>query len=159
MQNVCTFEFAAIGNAVQPAERAVHYRAAEMDFNARRPRRTVLQFTRRSHRHHAAMVHDSHAVAETLSFFDVMSGQKNRLFFALQLFEDVVDFAAHLRIETRRGLIEENHAGIVDERKGQSKTLLLPTGEMIVGFVALFLELKSGEQFFRIAWIPVEARE
>ena len=53
------------------------------------------------------MIHNCDAVTKFFRFFDVMSGEDDGFFLALQLFNDVVDFAAHLRIEAGRRLIEK----------------------------------------------------
>ena len=69
---------------------------------------------------------------------------------ALQLFDDVVNFAAHLRIEAGGRLIEEYDLGIVDQRHRQRQALLLAAGKMAVEGVALFFELEAREQLVRV---------
>jgi hypothetical protein len=63
--------------------------------------------------------------------------------FLTQLFDDVVDFAADLRVETGGGLVKEKHAGIIDQRHGEGQALLLSAGELAVVGVALFFEAKT----------------
>ena len=66
-----------------------------------------FQFARRALRDDFAVVHDGDAIAEALGFFDIVRGHDNGFFFAAQLFDDVVNFAAHLRIEAGGRLVEE----------------------------------------------------
>ena len=89
------------------------------------------------------MVNDSDAIAEALGFFDVMSGHYDGFLFTAELFDDVINFAAHLRIEAGGGLIEEKHFGIVDQRHRQSEALFLASGELAVKGIALFFAARS----------------
>ena len=66
----------------------------------------------------SAMVDDGDAIAEALGLFDVVRGEDDRFLVALELFNDVVDFASDLRIEAGGGFIEEDNFGVVDERDG-----------------------------------------
>lgn len=42
-----------------------------------------------------------------------------------QLEEEVVEFGGMLRVEVARGLIGQHHGGMIDQRTGHGKTLLL----------------------------------
>src|ERR1700732_3980733 len=86
-----------------------------------------------------------------------MSGHYNGFLFAAKFFDDVINFAAYLRIEACGRLIEEKHFRIVDQRHGQSETLFLAARQLVVKGIALFLQPETLEQFFRIAVTAVEA--
>src|SRR5213078_3875749 len=76
-----------------------------------------------------------------------MRGQKDRLFVAAQLFNDVVDFAPDLRIQARGGFVEKANAGVVDQRHSERQALLLPAGELAVEGIFLVIESEALEQF------------
>ena len=95
------------------------------------------------------MIDDGYAIAEVLGFFDVVRGHDDGFLLALELFDDVVDFAADLRIESGGWLVEEEHAGIVDECHGEGEALFLAAGELAVEGVAFFLETETLEQALR----------
>ncbi len=88
-----------------------------------------------------------------------MRGQQDRLLAALELLDDVVDFAAHLRIEAGGRLVEKYDLRIVHQRHGQRQALLLAAGEMAVERVALFFELESAQQVVRVRALAIELRE
>ncbi len=98
-----------------------------------------------------AVVDDGHAIAKALGFLDVVRGHDDGFFLAAQFFDDVVDFAADLRVEAGGGLVEEEHSGVVDERHGQGEALFLAAGELAVKGVALFFEAEALEEFFGTA--------
>src|ERR1700674_5993606 len=105
------------------------------------------------------MVNNRHSVAEAFRLFNVMRGHDNGFPVAAQLFDDVVNLPANLRIEAGGRLIEKQDFWFVDERHGESEALLLPAGKLVVKCVALFLETKAFEQLFGIAAPFIEAGE
>ena len=92
-----------------------------------------------------AVIDDGDAVTEAFGFFDVVCGEDYRFFVALELFDDVVNFAADLRVEAGGGFVEENDPGIVDERDSKSQALFLAAGQLGVESVALFFEAEALE--------------
>ena len=68
-----------------------------------------------------------------------------------------IDFAAHLRIEPGRGLVEKEHARLVHQRHGQGQALFLAAGELRVEGIALLLQSESLEQGGGIAAALIEA--
>ena len=69
-----------------------------------------FEFARRAEGDDLAVIDDGDAIAKAFGFFDVVRGHDDRLLFAAKLFDDVVDFAADLRVEAGGGLVEEEHA-------------------------------------------------
>src|SRR5262249_5092614 len=120
-------------------------------FDARVAAGALLEFPRRTQSDDLAMVHNGDAVAETLSFFDIVRGHQNGFSITAELFDDVVDFATHLGGETSGRLVEKENARIIDQRHGQGETLLLATGELAVKGIALFFQAKTLEEFLGIA--------
>ena len=89
------------------------------------------------------MIDDSYAVAEAFRFFDVMRGHDDGFLFALEFFDNVVNFAAHLGVETGGGLVEEQHLRIVYQRQGQGQALFLSARELAVEGVTFFLQAEA----------------
>ena len=116
----------------------------------------MLQFARRAHGDHFAVVDDGHAIAEPLGFFDVVRGEQDGFLALLELLDDVVDFAAHLRVEAGGRLVEENDLGIVHQRHGQRQALFLPAGKLAVERVALFFELKALQKLVGVGVVAIE---
>ena len=102
------------------------------------------------------MVDDGDAVAEALGFFNIVGGQQDGFLFATQFFDDVVNFAANLRVEAGRGFVEKHDFRIVDQRHGQGEALLLAAGKFFVEGVAFFFELKPFQQAVGAGAVPVE---
>src|SRR6267154_3994888 len=105
------------------------------------------------------MIDDGDTVAEAFGFFDVVRGHKNSFFLAAQLFDDVIDFAAHLRIQASGWLVQKKHAWVVYQRHGERQALLLSARKLAVEGVALFLQAKTLEQFLGIAAALVKSGE
>src|SRR5882757_7095950 len=105
------------------------------------------------------MVDDGDTVAEAFGLFDVVRGHEDRFFLAAQLFDDVVDFAADLRVQAGRWFVQEKHAWIVYQRHGEREALLLSPGKLAVERVALFLQAETFEQLLGIAAALVESSE
>ena len=78
---------------------------------------------------------------------------------ALELLDDVVNFAAHLRIEAGGRLVEEDDLGIVDQRHGQRQALLLPAGKLAVEGRALFFQLEALQEFVGVGMVAIEVGE
>ena len=60
--------------------------------------RCLVQFARRADGYDFSMVHDGHTVAKFFRFLDVMGGDQNGFLFFFQFFNNIVNFAAYLRI-------------------------------------------------------------
>ena len=56
-----------------------------------------------------AVVHDGHPFAQPVRFLHVVRGQQDRLAVPVQLAEQVPQGEPALRVQPRRGLIEEQH--------------------------------------------------
>jgi hypothetical protein len=106
-----------------------------------------------------SVVHDRDAVAELLGFLDVVGREQDGLLFLLEFLDNVVDFAADLRVESGRRFIEKHDARIVHQRHGQRQALLLAAGELGVERIFLFFESESREQLGRAPAAGVEAAE
>ena len=78
---------------------------------------------------------------------------------ALQFLDDVVNLAAHLRVEAGGGLVEKHYLRIVHQRHGESQALFLSAGKLAVESVAFFLELEAFEESSVFGVVAVEFRE
>src|SRR5205814_10557591 len=90
-----------------------------------------------------AVVADGDAVAEALGFFDIVRSEHDGFLVALELFDDVVNFAANLRVKAGSGFVEENDFGIVDEGDRESEALFLAAGELGIESVAFLFDAKA----------------
>ena len=140
VQNVSAVDFARVND---PFERfqfvPMSIGLRQTDFHACGVGGSFLEFARSAESNELAVIDDAYPVAQALGLFDVMRGKYDRLFLALQLFDDVVNLAAHLRVESRRGFIEEKNFGIVDKGHGQGQTLFLSARKLAVEGVSLSL--------------------
>ena len=71
------------------------------------------------------MVHDGQAVAERLGLFHVVRREDHGAPLALHPADHLPEGAPGLRVEARRGLVEEDELGIVHERQRHGQALLL----------------------------------
>ena len=106
-----------------------------------------------------AVIHDGHAVAEPFGFVHVMGGQQNGAARQLELFDQLPELAAGLRVEAGGGLVEEQKIGIAHQRAGQRQPLFLPAGKAAHARFALLLELHQRDDFGRCRPVPEEAAE
>ena len=159
LEDISAVEGAAIGDAFELLERVEGFFLGDADFDAGGVGGGLLEFGGRAGGDDLAVVDDGDAVAEALGFFDVVSGEDDGFLFATKLFDDVVDFAADLRVEAGGGLIEEEDFGVVDEGHGEGEALFLAAGQLGVEGVALFVEAEALEELFGVAMAVVEAGE
>jgi hypothetical protein len=66
-----------------------------------------------------------------------------------QRHHDVEDLVDHLRVEGRRGFVEQHDSGFHRQRPGDCDALLLPTGQLRGVLVALFGDADALEQLHR----------
>jgi len=92
------------------------------------------------------VVHDRHAIRETLGFFHIVCRQEDRAAGALELVDEIPELPAGLRIEPRRRFVEEQEVRIADERAREREALLLSPGEYSDPRVPLFLKLNQPDQ-------------
>jgi len=159
VENVGAVERAAVGDAFEIFQGGVGFRFGEADFDARFVAGGLLQFERRAFADDFSVVDDGDAVAKALGFFDVVGGEDDGFLVALELFDDVVNFAADLWVEAGGGFVEENDFGIVDERDGESEALLLAAGKLGVESIAFFFEPETLDKFFRFAVALIKTGE
>ena len=81
-----------------------------------------------------------------LRLVHVVRGQQDRLALLLEAAQQVPDLTARLRIESGRGLVQKQKVRFADQGAGQSKPLLLPTGQFAVPRRAFSLESDAGDQ-------------
>ena len=67
-----------------------------------------------------------------------MCSQQDRLPAPFELLDNVVNFAAYLRIEAGGRLIQKDNLRIVHQSHGKRQSLLLPSREMAVERAAFF---------------------
>ena len=75
----------------------------------------VFELVARPLRDHAAVVDDGDLVRELIRFFEVLRRQQDRRALAAQVTDDLPDLVATPRIETRRRLVEEEHARLREQ--------------------------------------------
>ena|SRR5450432_1984203 len=119
----------------------------------------MFQLARRAGGDDAALIDDGHAVAEAFGFLDVMGGDQYGFLVALEFFDDVVDFTAHLRVQARGGLVEENDLRITYQSHGQGEALFLAAGQLAVESIAFFFELETLQERVGIGAIGVKVGE
>src|SRR5207247_5588051 len=96
------------------------------------------------------MVHDAYPMAEAFRFFHVVRREHRRLPRVAELRDDVPEAAPRLRIEARRGLVEEHHLRVVYQGEGDREPLLLPPGQFLRPFVRLLLEVDERQEL--VGW-------
>src|SRR5271163_1098043 len=88
-----------------------------------------------------------------------MRSHDDGFFVALELFDDVVDFAADLRVEAGSRFVKKENFGIVDEGHSEGQPLFLAARKLAVKGIALFFEPETFQKIFRIAAAFVKAGE
>src|SRR6185312_223626 len=99
------------------------------------------ELARRAERDHLSMIHDRDAVAEPFGLIHIVSGEDDRSTLGAELFDEVPELSACLRVESGRGLIEEQQLGVANEGGRACKTLLLSTRRSAVAAALLFSAL------------------
>src|SRR5580698_641908 len=94
MNHAGSVDHARVGHTVKRLQNAIRLRLREADFDARGAAGMRLQITGRAEGDDLAVIDDGYTVAEAFGFLDVVGGHYQRFLFALELFNDVVDFAA-----------------------------------------------------------------
>src|SRR5712692_10165868 len=97
------------------------------------------------------MIDDGDPVAEALGFFNVVRGHENGFLLAAQFLDDVVNLAAHLRIEPGGWFVEEDDLRIVDQGHSPGEALFLAARKLIVKGVAFLFEPEAPKQFLWFA--------
>src|SRR5208282_1182465 len=159
MQHIRPVEFAAIRHAVQFRQQTVGKRPRQAHLDTGGSGGALLQLARRSQSDHFSGVDNSDAVAKAFRLFNVMRRQQDRLLLPPHLLDDVVNFAAHLRVKTGRRLIEKNHLRIIHQRHRQREPLLLAAGKLAVESAAFLVELEALQQVIRIGALAIEVRK
>ena len=104
------------------------------------------ELTRSPSRYDLTVVHDRHAIRETLGFFHVVCRQEDRAPGPLELVDEIPELPAGLRIESGRRFVEEQEVWIADKRAREREPLLLSPGEHADPRVTLFLKLNQPDQ-------------
>ena len=84
------------------------------------------------------VVHNRQAVAQQLSLVHIMRCQHDGNTLIADLFDQIPEIAASLRIQPSGRLVEEQHRRIVNQRRRDGEALLLPARELLdvaFGFV------------------------
>src|SRR6266404_2731609 len=124
VQHIHIIQLPRVHHSIQILQHAVQRRFRQPYLNPRRIRRTFLQLTRRPGCNHFSVIHNRHAIAKLLRFFNVVRRQHDRFLLALQLLNNVVNFPPHLWIQSRRRLIQKQHPGIIHQRHRQGQPLV-----------------------------------
>ena len=104
------------------------------------------------------MVDDGDLVRELIRFFEVLRRQQDRRPLAAQVADDLPDLVATPRIETRRRLVEEEHARLREQAGRQVEPPSHPARVCLRGSVGGVGELEALEQLRRAA-AGLRARE
>ena len=94
-------------------------------------------------------MHDADPVADPLGLGQLVGVEQDRPLLLLQLEEEVADGLGALRVKVRRGLVEEEHRRVVDQRAGDGQPLLHPLGERPHPVVPAVPQVEHGEQPLR----------
>ena len=81
------------------------------------------ELTRSPSRDDLTVVHDRHAIRETLGFFHVVCRQEDRAPGPLELVDEIPELPAGLRIKSRCRLVEKEQIGIADQGAGHGQSL------------------------------------
>ena len=73
-----------------------------------------------------AVIDDDDPVREPVRFLEVLGGEEHRGAAVDELFDDVPQLGAPLRVEAGRGLVEEEDGRLVDERRGEVESAAHP---------------------------------
>jgi hypothetical protein len=101
----------------------------------------------RALRHDAPLVDDDQAVAQLLGLIHVVRREQQCRALLLQPEQPVPQDVPRLRVEPRRRLVEQQDAGVVDERARDGKAALHPPGQIVDLALAPVGELCELEQF------------
>src|SRR2546425_7379787 len=157
--------------AIDSGAHRAHARQPGQLRGARRPRRPVRQGelhdmlgteggdqgTGSAERYDLTMVHDGDPVAQALRFFHIVRGEEDRAARRPEAADHVPQLAARLRIEARRGLVEEQELRPGDERARHREALLLAARQLTHPRGALLLEPHQPEHFLHGMRGAVEA--
>ena len=105
-----------------------------------------------------AMVEDGHPIGETLGFLHQVRDEEDGHAAIADRLDQVPCFPTRLRVEAGRELVEDRDPRPADERERDGQALLLATGEIAVGGVALVLEREAFDEFAGIGRSLVEGR-
>ncbi len=94
-----------------------------------------------------AFVHDHQPIAELLGFVHVVGGDDQCHPFLLEAIEPIPQKVTGLGIESRGGLVEDQHLRSVDQPAGNRQTTLHPSGERLHLALAPIAELGEREKF------------
>src|SRR5437899_12382944 len=132
-------------HTAQHVHQAVRHRVAERELHHVLAAERGDQLPRRAERDHGAVIHDRHAVAQTLGFFHVMRRQQHRPAGRTEAPDDLPQLAPRLRIEPRRRLVQKQQLGLADEGAGDGEPLLLPARQRHNPRLPFFLQLDEHE--------------
>ena len=98
---------------------------------------SAIRLARRAGGDDAAAIDDRDPIAELLGLVDVVRGQQHRVAVAFHLRDFGVQFAARLRIEPGRRLVQKDELRVVDERQRDGEPLSLPSRQRVEAGVRL----------------------
>src|SRR5258708_2465129 len=79
----------------------------------------------RAYRQYLAVIHDGNAITNCLRLLHRVCREKNAAPLLAKALDPVPQLAPALRVEPRRGLVEQHQGGIMDGREQQRESLLL----------------------------------
>jgi hypothetical protein len=116
---------------------------------------TALEIGGRVQRQDLPVVHDGDAVTEFVGLFHVVGRQQDGLAFRVEAPEEFPQCETALRVKARRGLVEEEHGGTVEDGAGDHEALRHPSGQRIHGRFGEAAELEPLEELVgRLAALP-----
>ena len=85
----------------------------------------------------ATLVNDGHPAAKPVGFLHVVGGQEDGDTLASQIDDDGADVAGHVGIQAARWLIEEEHLGLMEQRRAMSRRCRIPLEYVLAASCAL----------------------
>ena len=139
----------ALGDALELAIERWSRVNRKAEFEHLAGRVLVDQATRRPGRDDLRLVHHDQPVAQLLGLVHVVRGQDDGHALLLEPVKAIPNQVPRLRVEAGRGLVEQEKAGLVDERTGDREPSFHATGEGLDFVFGAVLELDELEQLLR----------
>ena len=117
------------------------------------------QLRGRAHGDDVAVIHDGDDVAQEVRLLHVVGGEDDGLAARLDGADQVPEVVTRLRVETRRGLVEEQHLGIVHQRDAEQQPLQLATRELAVVTVLQLFQRADADDLVDVCAARVEVPE
>ena len=102
---------------------------------------------------------DAEAVAQVFGLGEIVGAEQHRAALGFQAGHDPVHFPARQRVESGRGLVEDDQVRPVDKREGEEQALPLPAGQDVKGGIRLGGQVKLLQQQVGFGGVGIERGE